>query len=345
MRVSARGTAKGKKMGEDTVKDIFRINSEVKKRFTSLLEKRWGEPYRRYRRNWQEAGNFELKTDFPIHIDFDTIDSCNLHCLYCTEEHGYIRKRTHKRLQEPLAKRLFDEIRSPKGNDRLCSINIGTLGEPLMNLPMVYKLLEKSNEVGVMEKFLHTNAQLLTTDIFKRLAELDLTYLFFSLDAARPETYRKMRGAELSKAVEAILKVIEYRRRNKLEFPVMRVSFLKTETSKDEENEFIEFWKDKVDFVDIQPVCDFTAPRPEPKDLKYSCAQSYQRITLGVQGEIGLCCAGYIMRPEFYVGFFPEMSIYEAWNCEKARSLRAAHKRQVLDDFPLCLECLARLKV
>ena len=59
------------------------------------------------------------RTDFPIHIDLDTVDACNLKCKYCTEEHDFIRKRTHKKLSDDMIIDLFKEVKSNRKRDSL----------------------------------------------------------------------------------------------------------------------------------------------------------------------------------------------------------------------------------
>ncbi|OGX28326.1 MAG: hypothetical protein A2879_03920 [Omnitrophica WOR_2 bacterium RIFCSPHIGHO2_01_FULL_49_10] len=323
--------------------NINRYENEQKRlKYKTLLEAKWGEAYRRYRSNWDEARQLVLKTDFPMHIDMDTVDACNLHCLYCSEEHGYIRKRTLKKIPGSIVDALFREAARPAGKDRLCAVNIGTLGEPLLYPEMVFKILEGCNKAGVMETFLHTNGHLLTVDIFKKMAGMGLTHLFFSVDAIRPDTYKRVRGGDLSVATKNILDVVEYKKAANGVFPVIRVSFLENKYTSPEKNEFVEFWKDKVDFIDIQGTVDFTVQLSETDKIRSSCILPFQRITIGVQGEIGPCCAGYIMVPGFYLGIIPDMSVYEAWNSERANALRAAHKDMSLEYFPMCWECLAR---
>jgi sulfatase maturation enzyme AslB (radical SAM superfamily) len=335
-------------MQENYLGNIKRRQLNTAQNFRDKLSEKWGPKYAAYRDKWNQSSTFKHVSDFPLHIDFDTVDSCNLHCHFCTEEHNFFRKRTHKRLTTEFTEQLFREIKQPAGVDRLCAINIGTLGEPFLYPETVYSILEKSNECNVMEKFIHTNGHLLTLDVFKNLVKLDLTYLFISIDAYTSETYLKMRGADLNRVVDNIMAAVQYKKEHNLTFPVLRTSFLKTELSNPEADAFFNFWQDKVDFIDFQPAIDFTSSIQKSSSEKgrlEQCCQPFQRMTIGVQGELGLCCSGYIMIPEFYVGIFPQMSIYEAWNCTFANKLRAAHCQKDFADFKICSGCLSRTGV
>jgi MoaA/NifB/PqqE/SkfB family radical SAM enzyme len=177
--------------------------------------------------------------------------------------------------------------------------------------------------------------------MFKNLVELDLTYLLFSLDALNEKTYKAMRGDGYKKAMDTILEIVEYKKSKGLTFPVMRVSFLETDENRHEKQDFIDFWKNKVNFIDVQPCGDYTDVSLRSNvEITSSCQMPFQRMQIGVQGQIGLCCDGYIMRPDFMIGDFYQTTIYEAWNGLRANKLRNAHKNCDYSQFPACEECL-----
>ena len=308
--------------------------------YRQLLEKKWGERYTEYRKKWESAADLKIQTDFPLHIDLDTIDHCNLDCHYCSEEHNYIRRRTFKKMEFSDIDELFKEVKNPAGKDRLCSVNIGTLGEPFLNPEKVFYILEKCIETEIMETFIHTNAQLLTLDMFKKLIQLELTYLLFSMDSIVPETYQEIRGKGFEKAMKNILEILEYKKKVGVVFPVTRVSMVETDMNRHEKKSFLDFWQYKVDYVDIQPCGDYTKKVPEEIEIKFSCPMPFQRVGFGVKGQMGLCCTGYFMLPEFKIADFPEMSVCEAWNSNQANRLRESHQKMDFRDQPICRECM-----
>ncbi len=306
------------------------------------LTNRFGARYTEYRGKWEAACRLDYESDYPLHIDMDTMDACNLSCTYCTEEHGFIRKRTMGKLVEGVVDGLFAEASAYKGRDRLCAVNVGTLGEPFLQPEKVFRILEHSSRAGVMETFVHTNGHLLTLEIFKKLVERGLTHLFFSLDALREDTYLKMRGKPLGSVLRNILDVVEYKRANGLDFPALRVSFLLSDENRAERQDFIEFWTDKVDIIDVQNLTDFTRPVDLSRKPSLRCSDPFKRMYVGVDGQMAPCCAGYAMLPAFQLGRFPEMSLAEAWNGEAVRTLRQAHLGKDFERQPICRECLLR---
>jgi len=330
-------------MHKPYIDNVRIINQEKHKKIHSLQEERWGKRYIQYKKNWENARKFDLNSTFPLHIDLDSTDACNLNCPYCWAEGGHF-KRTNKRMPNQLIDEIFQEINSANNDGQLCALNIGTIGEPLLCLDVVYNILERSVDAGLIDKFIHTNAHLLTIDVFRNLVDLDLTYLLISLDAIREETYEKVRGKGFNNVLQNIEKVIEYKREKNLFFPIIRVSFVENDINESEKNDFIHFFKDKVDFVEIQPLVKYNYTLTENKNVSIYCHQPYQRMLIGLQGQMALCCSGYSMLRDFYVAKFPEMPIKEAWLHEKSQKLRYALKENELTDYPYCLKCLQSRK-
>ena len=49
-----------------------------------VLSHELGDKFDRYRGDWDKVNSFELETEFPISIDFETVSSCNLECVMCS---------------------------------------------------------------------------------------------------------------------------------------------------------------------------------------------------------------------------------------------------------------------
>src|SRR5262245_52466598 len=45
----------------------------------------FGEPYLEYRRAWERAGPLWIP-EFPLHIDFQLVDACNMRCSFCPRD-------------------------------------------------------------------------------------------------------------------------------------------------------------------------------------------------------------------------------------------------------------------
>lgn len=327
------------------MEQLFRDNVRIGNldKVVNQLHDRYGKSYDDYRLKWAKTKELSYLPDFPIQMDIDTIDSCNLNCKYCNARNNFPRRGTNLKISKTLVDALFDELSNPKGKDKLCAIDIGYLGEPLLNQSALYEIIQRSDSIGLMEKYLHTNGQLLTLDIFKNMMKCGLTHLFVSIDAATDETYLKLRGGSLQKVVDNINVILDYKKINKIILPGIRVSFVYTPQSAPEAKEFIKFWEGKVDIIDFQTACDWISPIKN-KNISMRCPQPWQRMSIGPRGELNPCCAAVTdeLNENQRIGIFPDISIYDAWNGKKANELRTSILRMELNKFPFCEECHIR---
>jgi pyruvate-formate lyase-activating enzyme len=327
----------------NVVRNNYRIYNPNMPKYQEILADKYGSKYKEYRESWDESLKFKNLRDFPMQIDMDTADICNLNCKYCNARNNFPRKITNIKVSNEFVNLLFEEVMKPKGKDSLFALDLGYLGEPLLFKQQVYNILEKCNIAGLLETYIHTNGQLLTLDIFKELVKLNLTHLFISVDTINSSKYRELRGGHLEPVMENVLNLLEYKKKENLVFPLVRVAFMNSPETHSEAEEFINFWKDKVDFIDIQTFCDWNTPITS-KTIPMLCPQPWQRMSLGPIGEMNACCAAITDQysESQRLGIFPDMSIYEAWNSQKAQNLRKGILNRDLSEFPFCEECHIR---
>lgn len=322
-----------KKKSSEFLKRIVKNNSYQKR-----LYEKWGESYMDYRKAWEGATSKQMLSDFPLHIDIDTIDSCNLHCPHCSEEWTSLRSGLKMDIN------LLDSVFEEAAFYGLCSLNIGSVAEPLLEKKNVFYALERAREIEIMETFLHTNGIFLKEDISDKLIELELTYLCISVDAPDEETYKKVRGGNfnlLKKNIETFKRI-----RDSIGaiFPFLRLSFLRNSRNRDQEEQFLQGWSKVGDIIEVQPLIDYEMPLPELLHCALvDCYAPWRRLMVGVDGRMGLCCSKVSLEPDLILGNIVNMSIYEAWNSEKAKQIRNAHVKKDFSDFPTCYRCLARL--
>jgi radical SAM protein with 4Fe4S-binding SPASM domain len=123
----------------------------------------------------------------PREVYLEVTNRCNLPCETCP--------RTHTELERPAdlaLSRLVEIVSALPGIDRAV---LHGVGEPLLNpelAPMVAHLSERGAHVVV-----NTNGTLLTERRGDALTAAGLGELRVSVDAATPETYRRIRGADV----------------------------------------------------------------------------------------------------------------------------------------------------
>ena len=141
---------------------------------------------------------------FPKDLSIETTTECNLHCVMCTRAIGAIPDRKH--LPTEQLDQLVPYLRHAE------FIQLHGTGEPLLS-PSFWRALEligkDSRETKCVS--INTNGLLLNKDNIERLIDSPLHNINVSLDAATPDTYRKIRGADFSSVLNNIRKFVRIR--------------------------------------------------------------------------------------------------------------------------------------
>tara|TARA_B100000745_G_scaffold151052_1_gene98768 strand:- start:5051 stop:6109 length:1059 start_codon:yes stop_codon:yes gene_type:complete len=322
----------------------YSTEEEINSKLSSII----GKKFEAYREKWESANNFELKTDFPLFLQVETHQICNLRCPSCPIgiPEAYDKYISTERMDWNVYQKIILE-----GEKYGCpSLEPQGTNEPFLdnNLENYIKF---ASEHGFIDIMLNTNGTLLSEERSKKFLKSGITRIRFSLDAATKETYEKVRaGAKFDVTMKNIERFLEIKKQGNYELPVVGVNFCKTSYNEHEEEAFIEQWMDKVDFVVIQefqpPDTDhdyghFLSTTSEYRDnvmKEFKCQQPWQRVQVRSNGEICPCCAFF--STELSLGNIKEKSIYEVWNGEKMNDLRELHKDGRYAENPWCKKCV-----
>lgn len=314
-----------------------------------------GEPYRAYRRKWEQASRLELLQEHPIHVDFELYYGCNLRCPQCvlqvpaeefTPGHPYAAAKRKRAIGFEKFKEIIDQG-VPRG---LCSITLNVNNEPL-GTRNLHEYIRYARQAGVIDVIILTNATMLTAKRSQELLDSGLTKIYFSLDAIREETYRIVRpGGDFQQVMRNIHAFLDLKRAQGRAIPITRVSFVKSKVNQGELDEFVAYWKDRVDFICIQSFYNpalgysnyaqleqqFRVPNADllqPGD----CPQPYQRVSINNDGSVHPCCNFEGMN--LHVGNVFESSLHEIWTSETFRRLRAAVNAPDAEQPEACRRC------
>lgn len=323
---------------------MYSTEEDVNEKLTSIL----GEKFVDYRKKWDSVNKFELETNFPLYLQVELHQICNLRCPMCsiTIPEANSKYITAQHMDWNLYEKIILE-----GEKYGCpSLNPQGVNEPLLEQSMEKHIKFASNH-GFFDIMMNTNGTLLSEDRSQKLLDSGLTRIRFSLDAATKETYEKVRvGGKYDQVMQNIERFIEMRNRSGKKLPVIGVNFCKMSVNEHETDLFIEKWKDKVDFIAIQ---EFIPPETEsdyssfyPSDSKFRedmregfrCEQPWQRFYVHNTGDVCPCCAFF--NSELAVGNVSNQSIYELWNSPKMKDLRNIHRNGEFWKDEWCKKCV-----
>ncbi len=323
---------------------MYSTEEDVNKRLETVL----GERFIDYRKKWDLVNKFELETEFPLYMQLELHQICNLKCPMCAigDPDANSKYINDKHMDWQTYEKIILE-----GEKYGCpSLNPQGTNEPLL-VNNFEDYIKFASQHGFIDIMMNTNATLLSEERVRKILSSGLTRIRFSLDASSKETYEKIRiGGNYETVMKNIERFLEIKKREGYELPVVGVNFCKMKVNEHELDEFTDFWSEKVDFVAVQ---NFIPPELAhdysqfiPTDSEYvqdilsgfNCQQPWQRVYVHNSGEVCPCCTFF--NEELSLGNIAEHSIHELWNGDKMKSLRKIHKEGKYEENPWCLSCV-----
>lgn len=297
-----------------------------------------------YRKRWDLATQEHYLFDFPLFLEVETSYACNYRCPKCPRQATENTKKDGF-LSNDLLDRLFDEVKKY----RMPSITFSHGGEPLMRKDMP-QLIQKAKDSFILDRMFHTNGSLLNRCLSFDLIESGLTKINFSLDAASPEVYSKVRpNGDYKKVIANINEFLEVKKQLGKSYPRVRVSFVISDENKHEQKRFYELWKDKINVIAFQQCYDFSEmKRSSNYRFKnqiagmHSCNQLWQVLTITCDGDILVCERDY--NHEKVLGNLRTDTIYNCWHSDTMKNFRERHLRNRWYEIPMCQRCIASVE-
>lgn len=311
--------------------------------FEQIQLDRFGERYAAYRRDFHRASNLEYEPDFPLYLMLEQTFKCNLRCPSCIQGYAAATQPFQAgRITDDLYDRLMEEAR----DSGLPSISMHVNDEPLL-VKNLAERIAKARDAGVMDIIMTTNGNLMDKARAREVIEAGVTHILFSVDAATPETYAKVRPGGVFETVVAAVDHVNEIRAGSM-FPLVRASFVKSVLNAHEEQAFHQFWGARVDYVEIQAFGGYKNVNghlvvPGSRFLSaadFSCSMPFTRMAVRGNGDVIPCCSfqGY----ELVVGNVLRNSLRDIWMGEAMSALRQDARTRVYRE-QACRDCIASI--
>ena len=261
---------------------------EIEKLSVVVEKNSWSD----YRKKYDLASNLNI-LDYPIQLDFELNASCNLKCPMCPISAESPKGKGKKTWFDfEFFKELIDY--SVKKGTRAIKLNY--INEPLIRNDLI-NFITYAKDKGIIDIYFSTNGILLNKDISEKLIKSGLTRIQVSVDAFTQETYNKVRpGGDLKKIVENVNQFLELKEKYNVTIPLLRVNFVKTELNEFELENFMNFWKDKVDMIGVQEFIKPTKVKTSIKSKKtlkkknFRCSFPFKQLVINNEHQVLPCC-------------------------------------------------------
>lgn len=318
-----------------------------------FIEEKGFDKWVSYRNEWEQYCRLEKESAHPPHLELELNYSCNLRCPMCTWAMETAAEKKEDWFTFDDYKKIIDEaVVLGTKSIRLCYIN-----EPLIRQD-IDQFIKYAVDAGIIDILITTNGTLLTKTMSKKLVDAGLTKINVSLDAITEETYDKIRvGGNLNVTVKNIHDFLELRNQMGKKLPKIRLTFVATKINYHEYNNFISYWKDKVDSIGIQYLqnpfgegrfedntrSEAIILKKSPIPEKFRCSEPFKRLTLRSNGDVLPCCSFYAV--DLVVGNWKKNSLKEIWNNEKMQELRQIHKNGDYTKNIICKNCIQNYSI
>jgi radical SAM protein with 4Fe4S-binding SPASM domain len=278
--------------------------------------------------------------DFPKVILIDTISYCNLRCSMCVH-----KDMTRKKGIMPwsLFTKIIDEIAKENRNTRVWMVFFGEALLLKRKKPSIFDMISYAKNKGLTDVVLNSNANLLDLEASEGLIRSGLDAIYIGIDAITPETYAKLRvGGNYQKAVHNTIHLIEVKKLLNSNKPEVFVQFVEMDDNKEEEEDFIDFWKKQGAIVKIRPKVSWAGEINAPNLIlnnkdRWPCHWAMQTMSITDTGKVVTCAVD--LDAKFVAGDINKYFIKEIWN-GKLKELRVLHKAKSFGGLPNhCRDC------
>jgi len=311
-----------------TVKSVANAN------FTSLSGSSTPEAktlaYKEYRRCWTENPANFLVRDFPMHLDIEITNRCNLRCTFCDK-----LPLLTKDQKGDMDMRLFTKILDEGEQGNLWGVKLSYRGESLLH-PQVAEMVAYAKSKGVLDVYLNSNGMLLSEDMCLKLMDAGLDRISISVEGTDSVAFERERvGAKFSSILRNIERLIELRSKKRYGHPKVRVQTVRLPNL--DMDAYVSFWSsrcDEVAAIDYKDVCQRNSDIVRPD---WACPQLWQRMTIEWNGTIMPCNNDdfRLLSP----GNVLNRSVLSCWHDPIVEEARALHQKGRSNFVAACRGC------
>lgn len=300
---------------------------------------KFGDRFLEYRRLWELANKAKILAPYPLEISFEISDRCNYRCCFCPRNSEFKRGLNLElgKTKGSLPFSAYKEVIDNGKENNLFSVSFSTGAEALIEKDLP-EFISYAKANDVLDIRVTSNGFLLDEERIRNIVDGGVTFLGISIDAFKPETYEQLRKHDLRKIIDNVMQLLQYKIKKGSRFPITRVSFIKMKENIGEMQDFLDFWKDKVDIIDFQDLYTYEYCTPEnARKNNFFCAQPWQRANVWADGKVSLCCSWTAQKEP--VGNIYNSPMEEIWNSTKATDFRSSLTQK--NYLEACLWCVA----
>ena len=297
--------------------------------------------YEEYRKFWKELEREPIKTDFPVHLDIELTDACNLKCSFCFQNF-----MEYKRSLMPYE--TFTKIIDEGSQNGLCAIKLQSRGESFLH-PKIAECIKYAKDNGILDIQVTTNALLLNDEKIDLVVKNGLDVFIISYDLVHAEATRKtpkpMTNQEFTSFIQEVVTKLDKARKKYNSNLKIRIQEAQEDYSA--ENIAAVERKNKAlfpeaDYFLVNPIYSSHEDAPHLANLDqytfHPCSYLWQRLTLYACGSVTTCSRDYNCKFN-RLGNVNSSTVKEIWTSPAMKDLRDRHLGGKREEFHICALC------
>jgi radical SAM protein with 4Fe4S-binding SPASM domain len=294
-----------------------------------------------YRRAWASRMIHNDPGTFPLHVDIESTNRCNLRCSMCQIDFDSM-------VSGDMEMGLFKKIITECGKNRLPSLKLNYRGEPTIhkNLPEMIRI---AKEAGIVEVQINSNGVALNEKLAERLIDAGLDRIKFSIDGASPEVYEQIRKVSYERVEKNVKNFVRIRNDKGKSRPGVHVQMVYMKENRSDAVQYVQIWKDvvnRIGFSVYRSALRYQDPDNisldehrvgPPPAATVPCSHLWQRLLITFDGTIVMCCGD--QKAEMPLGNVSEISLKDAWNSHELRRYRELHLADRCNEMAICRSC------
>lgn len=285
-----------------------------------------------YRKKWQSWPKTFNIGDFPLFLDIEVTNACNLKCPFCVTtisgdkyEKGFITKYH--------VEKIIDE----GANNGLYGIKFNIRGEPLLHKFIDY-FVYYAKQNNMVDVYFNTNAVFLTDIMSNKLIDAGLDRISVSFEGYTKEIYERNRvGSNYELVLKNVKELQKIKKRRNVNYPKVRVQTVKLPEI--DMQQYKNFWESIADEVAYLDYKDMDIKKIDIISL-WKCPQIWQRMAVLWNGDIFPC--NHDDNCFLNLGNINNVSIKDSWNSLYVQRLRDIHRKGLAHTIKACDGCYLR---
>lgn len=161
----------------------------------------------------------------PYILEIHPTYRCNLHCVFCHQEHA--RQRSLIDFSQEMDGERWLEIVDEAAELDVREVRVCGGGEPMYDPKVIVPVFQEIKAHG-MSGYLTTNGTMFTEEFCRMMVDIGWDKIEFSIDGDNADTHDGLRGVPgcFERTVDAVRTICEYKRLKKKDLPYIIITFV-----------------------------------------------------------------------------------------------------------------------